>query len=66
MNVIGYIRVSTADQARSGCSLSYQREDTEAYCPEQCKAFTRMHVKRRSFMAGCTHMMLTLNSTNIG
>ncbi|WP_179223668.1 hypothetical protein [Paenibacillus tyrfis] len=52
MNVIGYVRVSTAGQARRGHSLSYQQEDTEANCQEQCKAFTRIHVKRRSFYGG--------------
>lgn len=52
MNVIGYVRVSTAGQERSGYSLSYQRKDTEAYCQEQCKAFTRIHVKCRSFYWG--------------
>ncbi|KZE73141.1 hypothetical protein AV654_32930 [Paenibacillus elgii] len=52
MNVIGYVRVSTAGQARSGYSLTYQREDTETYRQEQCKASTRIHVKRRSFYGG--------------
>lgn len=35
MNVIGYVRVSTAGQARDGYSLSYQREEIEAYCHQQ-------------------------------
>ncbi|MGF9915885.1 recombinase family protein [Paenibacillus ehimensis] len=35
MNVIGYVRVSTAGQARDGYSLSYQREEIESYCQQQ-------------------------------
>lgn len=35
MNVIGYIRVSTAGQAKDGYSLAYQREEIEAYCKQQ-------------------------------
>jgi len=32
MNVIGYIRVSTEDQAREGVSLEAQQARIEAYC----------------------------------
>lgn len=32
MNVIGYVRVSTENQAREGVSLDAQRERIEAYC----------------------------------
>ncbi|NEW04685.1 recombinase family protein [Paenibacillus sp. SYP-B3998] len=35
MNVIGYIRVSTAGQAKDGYSLSYQQEEIESYCQQQ-------------------------------
>lgn len=35
MNAIGYIRVSTAGQAKDGYSLSYQREEIETYCMQQ-------------------------------
>ena len=32
MNVIGYIRVSTQNQAKDGFSLAYQKEEIEMYC----------------------------------
>ncbi len=35
MNVIGYIRVSTQGQAKEGYSLTYQRDEIEAYCVAQ-------------------------------
>jgi DNA invertase Pin-like site-specific DNA recombinase len=35
MNAIGYIRVSTEDQAREGISLEAQQARIEAYCGER-------------------------------
>lgn len=35
MNVIGYIRVSTQNQAKDGFSLANQKEEIEAYCKLQ-------------------------------
>jgi DNA invertase Pin-like site-specific DNA recombinase len=32
MRAIGYIRVSTEEQSREGCSLSMQTEKIQAYC----------------------------------
>jgi DNA invertase Pin-like site-specific DNA recombinase len=44
MNVIGYVRVSTEDQAREGVSLDAQEERLRAYC--QAKAWTLVAVVR--------------------
>lgn len=52
MNVIGYVRVSKAGQAKDGYSLSFQQEETEANCQKQCKSFTIIDVKRCSFNGG--------------
>lgn len=35
MNVIGYVRVSTAGQAKDGYSLAYQQEEIRSYCQTQ-------------------------------
>jgi len=35
MNVIGYVRVSTAGQAKDGYSLAYQQDEIRSYCQTQ-------------------------------
>jgi DNA invertase Pin-like site-specific DNA recombinase len=39
MPTIGYVRVSTEDQAKEGVSLDNQRSKIEAYC--QCKRIAK-------------------------
>lgn len=41
-NVLGYIRVSTDEQADKGYSLDYQREYIERYC--EARKYNLIHI----------------------
>ncbi len=50
MRAIGYIRVSTEEQAREGVSLENQRARIEAYC--SYKAFTLIDIIEDAGVSG--------------
>ncbi len=50
MNVIGYIRVSTLGQAKEGYSLSYQKDEIEAYCKRE--GWNLLHVYTDAGVSG--------------
>ena len=44
MNAVGYIRVSTEEQAREGVSLDNQRRRIEAFCVAKDWELTRIYL----------------------